>query len=201
MTPQRSACIRTAAAVAAAAILAACASAGPSATEWPASEPARNAAVEFERDRAAILAMAGDYHVRFDFIETVPLASGYQLKDRKISGGDEVVRVIEDRGDFISLQHILVVGADDKKFAIKHWRQDWAYEPKEVLTFVGGATWTMRPASAGERRGRWSQTVYQTDDFTALWRTGRVVPRGRRVGVGGPARLAPVASPRSDDAR
>ena len=67
----------------------------------------------FEQDRQAILAMAGDYQVHFDFTETVPLHEGYKLKDKKLSGGYEVVRVIEDTGDFISLQHILVVGPQD----------------------------------------------------------------------------------------
>ncbi len=119
--------------------------------------------VAFEQDRRAILAMAGDFNVRFDFMETVPLAAGYEPKERYVTGGTEVVRVIEDRGDFISLQHILVVG-DDEKFPIKHWRQDWAYEPSEVLVFIGGNAWEMRAVPPAERAGKWSQTVYQVDD-------------------------------------
>lgn len=117
----------------------------------------------FEADRKAILAMAGDYKVTFDFIETVAFDAGYDLKDRKLSGGHEMVRVVEDRGDFISLQHILVVGGE-QKFVVKHWRQDWAYEPQEVLTFVGGNAWKMRAVSDADRAGAWSQTVYQVDD-------------------------------------
>lgn len=118
---------------------------------------------KFEQDRQAILAMAGDYHVTFDFIETVSFVEGYDLKDRTLSGGNEIVRVIADEGDFISLQHILVVGGD-QKFAIKHWRQDWRYEPENVLVFIGGNAWETRPVSAGEAKGKWSQTVYQVDD-------------------------------------
>ena len=38
----------------------------------------------FEQDREAILAMAGDYKVTFDFRETVPLTEGYTLKDPKL---------------------------------------------------------------------------------------------------------------------
>ncbi|MEM9233149.1 MAG: DUF6607 family protein, partial [Pseudomonadota bacterium] len=126
------------------------------------------------QDREAILAMAGNYKVKFDFIETVSYFDGYDLKDRKLSGADEMVRVVEDRGDFISLQHILVVGGE-QKFVVKHWRQDWTYQPKEVLTFIGGNAWEMRPVPEAERAGTWSQAVYQVDDSprygaVASWR-------------------------------
>ena len=133
---------------------------------------------KFEQDRQAILAMAGDYHVTFDFIETVSFVEGYDLKDRKLSGGNEIVRVIEDTGDFISLQHILVVGGD-QKFPIKHWRQDWRYEPDEVLTFVGGNAWVARPVSEAERDGAWSQGGRMRTEL----------PNGRRLrsGVRSPA--------------
>src|SRR5687767_3778000 len=80
-----------------------------------------------EKDRASILAMAGDYRVRFDMRETVPFVPGYEPLDEKVSGGYEAVRVVEDRGDFISLQHILVVEDDGKPVVVKHWRQDWTY--------------------------------------------------------------------------
>jgi hypothetical protein len=118
----------------------------------------------FERDREAILSMAGDYEVSFDFTETVSFVEGYELKEPKLSGGYESVRVIEDRGDFISLQHLLVVGPEDAPFVVKHWRQDWQYEPSRVLTFIGGNAWEWRDVPASQRAGAWSQTVYQVDD-------------------------------------
>lgn len=119
---------------------------------------------KYEQDRAAIKAMAGDYRVRFDFIETVGFVPGYKVREPDRSGGYEVVRVIEDRGDFISLQHILVIEAGDEKFPIKHWRQDWRYEPSSVLVFIGGNAWENRVIDAADREGRWSQTVYQVED-------------------------------------
>ena len=121
-------------------------------------------AASFEQDRESILAMTGDYKVTFDFTETVPFIEGYVLKDPKLSGGHESVRVIEDRGDFISLQHLLVVGPDDAPVVVKHWRQDWQYEPARVLTFIGGNAWEWRDVPASARAGTWSQTVYQVDD-------------------------------------
>lgn len=132
---------------------------GSAAATLPAEEAAR-----FAQDRKAILAMTGDYRVRFDFTETVSFDPAYTIKEPKRSGAYEVVRVIEDRGDFISLQHILVAGSDEESFPIKHWRQDWRYEPANVLVFVGGNTWERRELSADERKGKWSQTVYQVED-------------------------------------
>lgn len=120
-------------------------------------------AATFAQDRAAILAMAGDYKVTFDFRETVSLSPGYEQKSPELSGAYEVVRVIEDRADFISLQHILVIDAE-RPFPVKHWRQDWQYEPERVLVFTGGNTWTWRDVSQADRRGKWSQIVYQVDD-------------------------------------
>lgn len=118
---------------------------------------------QYERDRQAILAMAGTYRVTFDFIETASLSEGYEIKDRKLSGALEIVKVIEDTGDFISLQHTLYVGGADK-FPLKHWRQDWQYQPETVLTFIGGNAWTVTDVSKTEARGAWSQQVYQVDD-------------------------------------
>jgi len=118
---------------------------------------------KFEQDRAAILAMAGDYRVTFDFTETVSFVEDYEIKDKYVTGAHESVRVIEDTGDFISLQHILVVGGDEG-VPIKHWRQDWRYEPDTLLTFVGGNAWRKENVSAAKSAGKWSQTVYQVDD-------------------------------------
>ncbi len=127
----------------------------------------------FLKERQAILAMVGDYKVTFDFTETVPLLKGYQLKDPKLSGGYELVRVVEDAGRFISLQHILVVGPKDAPIVVKHWRQDWQYEPESVLVFIGGNAWKTRPVADADRAGSWSQTVYQVDDAPRYGAVGK----------------------------
>lgn len=119
----------------------------------------------FNADRAAILAMAGTYRVKFDFKETVAVAPGYEPIEPKRSGGFEAVRVIEDTGRTIRLQHLLVVkDENDKPFIIKHWRQDWTYEPETVLTYDGPDQWKVTPVPAGQRSDAWAQTVWQTDD-------------------------------------
>lgn len=118
----------------------------------------------FQRDRQAILAQAGDFRVHFDMRETVNFVAGYEPLAPKTSGGHEIVRVISDTGDRISLQHILVMEHEGQTMVIKHWRQDWVYEPTTVLTYAGPDTWTLSPVTETERDGAWSQTVWQTDD-------------------------------------
>jgi hypothetical protein len=118
----------------------------------------------YEADRKDILAMAGDFKVRFDMQESTPWAADYTPLQRKVSGGNESVRVIEDTGEKIVLQHMLVVDIDGKSHVIKHWRQDWQYAPKKVLVYSAPDTWTWEDVPERMRNGRWSQTVYQVDD-------------------------------------
>jgi len=129
-----------------------------------AASAAATADAAFQRDRQAILGMAGNFRVRFDFRETTPFVAGYQPIDDKVSGGYESVRVIEDSPVRISLQHILVVDDHGKSVVVKHWRQDWIYQPREVLTYQAPGKWALTPVSDAERNGAWSQTVWQTDD-------------------------------------
>jgi len=126
-----------------------------------------------EKDRAAILAMAGDYKVRFDMRETVSFQADYKPLPPKLSGGYEAVRVIEDRGDVISLQHILVIDDNGKPAIVKHWRQDWTYEPAKVVVYDKTNRWALKPVAAAARKGAWSQTVWQTDDSPRYGGLGR----------------------------
>lgn len=126
-----------------------------------------------ERDRASILAMAGDFHVRFDMRETTAFVADYTPIPDKVQAGFESVRVVEDRGDFISLQHLLVVEAEGQAIVVKHWRQDWTYQPQEVLIYQTSGRWALRPVAASEREGAWSQTVWQTDDGPRYGGIGR----------------------------
>ncbi len=132
----------------------------------------------FERDRAAILAMAGNYRVTFNFTETVAFQPGYELKDPKLTNATEVVRVIKDTGRMISLQHTLVAAANGRKFAIKHWRQDWVYEPAVMWDFTGFNAWTRVAVGREDRAGAWAQLVYQVDDAPRYSGLGRWVHEG-----------------------
>jgi hypothetical protein len=128
--------------------------------------------------------MAGDFKVTFDMQESTAWMDGYTPLDRKISGGYESVRVIEDTGTRIVLQHLLVTGDDANPYVVKHWRQDWEYQPNKILTFTGGDSWEWTAVPEKMRAGRWSQTVYQVDDSPRYagwgqWETTHGVKRWR----------------------
>ncbi len=127
----------------------------------PGKTPAGERPASFEQDRKSILAMAGDYEVTFDFHETLRFDTAAPVSKPDVTTAKEVVVLVEDRGDFISLQHLLLVGGGQ---VIKHWRQDWQYEDKVIHEFRGHLTWEPVSLSDEAARGTWTQTVYQVDD-------------------------------------
>jgi hypothetical protein len=143
---------------------------GPSATATV--SPATTA--QMKQDRQAILAMAGTFDVTFDFRETVPFVADYTPIPSKVSHGHEVVKLVEDTGRVIRLQHLLVVQEKDKPpIVVKHWRQDWEYEPTQILAYTSAGHWGLKPVSAADRAGSWSQIVFQTDDSPRYGGVGR----------------------------
>ena len=124
-------------------------------------------------DREAILAMTGEYKVKFQFQETGAIEPGYELKEPYTSGATEFVEVVEDTGVYIALQHILVMhpqnedgtlDQDAEPVVVKHWRQDWTYEDTTLIAFRGNNTWERVELDPAEVEGTWSQAVYQVDD-------------------------------------
>lgn len=147
-------------------------------------QPTAIEAAKFDADRANILAMAGTFKVKFDFQEQTSWQPDYTPIAPKVSGGHEVVRVIEDTGKHIKLQHILVIEAEGKTFLVKHWRQDWTYAPESTLVYDRANHWKLEAVPEKMRNGRWSQTVWQTDDSPRYagvgeWSSEGGVPRWR----------------------
>ena len=154
----------------------------------------------YELDRLAILAMAGVYQASFDFIETIGFEHDYVPRAPYQSWGTEYIFVVEDRGSFISLQHILVMimqmpdGSRSEPMTMKHWRQDWTFEDTHMNVYVGNDTWEPESIPTTAAAGAWTQAVYQVDDSpryeslgkwehkvgTSFWQSGqtrRPVPR------------------------
>lgn len=134
-----------------------------------------------ERDRRAILAMAGSYRVTFDFLEiaSYTAADDPQKLGPYQSWGTEKVYVDRDEPGFVSLVHILemrILGKDGKPsdpMVTKHWRQDWRYEPAAIVEYRGRDQWQRRMLGEAERRGAWVQTVYQVDESPRYASLGR----------------------------
>lgn len=133
-----------------------------------------------QADREAILAMGGEYKVNFNFKEVLTLDAGSEREPSHDhhSEAHEKVYLLEDRGDFISLQHLLVVSEGEHQHVVKHWRQDWQYEPRHLDVYKGLGTWSREKLSRREAAGAWSQTVYQVDDSPRYAGYGRWVHEG-----------------------
>jgi hypothetical protein len=150
---------------------------GPTA-EWRALRASSKLSA-FERDRRAILGMAGPYRVSFDFLEVVRYDPALKPDAPYQSWGTEFVFIAEDRGDFIALQHILVMrvlqedGKASEPMVMRHWRQEWRYEPTRMLVYEGGNTWALQTLKPEQRRGAWTQTVLQVDDSARYAAAGR----------------------------
>lgn len=132
-----------------------------------------------ERDRRAILAMAGTYRVTFDFLEVVPFIKQDKPNAPYQSWGTEKIYVDSDDGKNISLVHILEMrivqkdGAISEPMVTKHWRQDWQYQPAHVVEYRGRDHWDRRKLSAAESKGVWLQAVYQVDESPRYASVGR----------------------------
>ncbi len=144
------------------------------------------ASSSFEKDRAAILSLVGDYRTSFHFMESLGFYPEHVPTRPYHSWTTEEVRVLEDRGDFISLQHTLVMhfemedGTVMEPMVMKHWRQDWTYEDTDLHTFRGNATWVRERREPESVSGGWSQSVWQVDDSPRYEAIGRWTHDGNR---------------------
>jgi hypothetical protein len=132
-----------------------------------------------ERDRRAILAMAGTFRASFDFLEIAGFRPGFAPDRPYQSWGSEYVFVVRDEPKSIALQHVLVMfmkGKDGEvqgPFVTKHWRQDWRYEDRDLLAYRGRLTWGKERLSAAQAKGTWTQAVFQVDDSPRYEAYGR----------------------------
>ena len=130
-----------------------------------------------DADREAILGMAGTFKVTFKFEETLALREGYELHKPYEVEAEELVVVAEDRGDYISLQHLLVVRHEGQTHVINHWRQDWTFvdAPQSLhYSYRGDGTWGHGDWPESIRNaGPWEQAVYNVADSPRYASTGR----------------------------
>lgn len=142
-------------------ILAANAQTKKAAIQTAALPPAETMQDKKTADRECIKAMCGIYKVSFSFAETFSPDTAYQFHKRYNEWGIEYVFVAEETSDKISLQHLLIV---NDSVIVKHWRQDWVYENREVYQYYKNNEWIRKTITEAEARGTWTQKVYQVDD-------------------------------------
>jgi hypothetical protein len=117
-----------------------------------------------EKDRQAILGMAGTFAVTFDFDDVLPAREGYELAKPFSADADELVVVVADEPRYISLQHLLVVRHDGGVHVINHWRQDWRYQADSAYFYSETGAWARTELDPDFTRGKWVQTVYNVAD-------------------------------------
>ena len=120
---------------------------------------------KLEQDQNAIKSMCGCYEVKFNFKETFNYAndSTYKPSKEKHDLGLEWVTLVEDQPNKIVLQHLLITGKTESDI-VKHWRQDWLFENRNMYIFVKDQSWKFQNLKPNEVKGQWTQKVYQVDD-------------------------------------
>jgi hypothetical protein len=145
--------------------------------EWKALQEAGLSS--FERDRRAILAMAGTYRVTFDFLEIASFPEQGSRPAPYQSWGTEKIYVDSDTGRSISLVHILEMrviqqdGSVSEPMVTKHWRQDWTFEPTHIVEYQGRDRWVRRKLDGRDAKSAWLQSVYQVDESPRYASVGR----------------------------
>ncbi len=112
-------------------------------------------------EKEAIKAFCGCFEVEFKYAETFANAEDYEFKKPYHASALELVYLEEETPEKLVLQHILVI---NDTFFIKHWRQDWEYQPNHLFSFEGMETWQVSLPSAAQSAGQWSQEVYGVYD-------------------------------------
>lgn len=112
-------------------------------------------------DKNAIKAMCGCYEVIFKYTETFAPEIDYEKKLDYTAAALEWAQLITDEENTLSIQHLLVV---HDTMVIKHWRQDWLYENRNVFYYNKDNSWVFKELPKEDVKGQWTQKVYQVDD-------------------------------------
>ena len=115
-----------------------------------------------KQDIEAIKEMCGCFEIDFKFSETFQYSndSNYSKSKNYNAKALEYAKLIKDEKGHISIQHLLVMG----DYVIKHWRQDWIYQNKDLLKYDGNNNWKHISKNKKDVKGQWTQKVFQVDD-------------------------------------
>ncbi len=115
-----------------------------------------------KQDIEAIKEMCGCFEIDFKFSETFQYSndSNYSKSKNYNAKALEYAMLIKDEKGHISIQHLLVMG----DYIIKHWRQDWIFQNKDLLKYDGNNNWKYISKTKKDVKGQWTQKVFQVDD-------------------------------------
>jgi len=115
-----------------------------------------------KQDIEAIKEMCGCFEIDFKFSETFQYSndSNYSKSKNYNAKALEYAKLIKDEKGHISIQHLLVMG----DYIIKHWRQDWVFQNKDLLKYDGNNNWKYISKTKKDVKGQWTQKVFQVDD-------------------------------------
>lgn len=120
-----------------------------------------NAQSKKEQDQKAIKDMCGCYEVKFKYAETFSPDIAYEKAyDYRVSAL-EWAELVTDKDSKISIQHLLVV---NDTMVVKHWRQDWEFQDRNLFNYKENNVWKKNKFSEVQVKGQWAQKVYQVDD-------------------------------------
>lgn len=114
-----------------------------------------------QQDKQYIKQLCGCYSVNFQYAETFSQYPSYEYQDREEMNAVELVTPIVETDNKLILQHLLVI---NDTFIIKHWREEWVYEPTEIFEYTGDFAWKKRTLTTDEAKGKWAQTVWEVSD-------------------------------------
>jgi len=126
-----------------------------------------NSQSKLKKDTNAIMKMCGCFEVTFNFSETINLNNRENYKpseDYQTSPVYELAIPIKQDKNHISIQHILQVGDDNYRSIVKHWRQDWMFQNKNLYIYEKDNKWNYKKLNKSNYKGQWTQKVYQVDD-------------------------------------
>ena len=122
--------------------------------------------LKLKSDREAIMKMCGCFEIEFNFTETFQhsIDKNYKPSEDYSSKALELAIPIINEKKFISIQHLLIVGSNDEKYIIKHWRQDWEYQNQNFYHYNSDNNWVFSNKEKKEVKDQWTQKVFQVDD-------------------------------------
>lgn len=114
-------------------------------------------------DKQCLKQLEGCFSVTFNYAETFTNDTSVKRCAHPMDNQTvvEMVYPLESSGKKVVLQHILVVG---KNTVIKHWREDWEYEPATMWVYESNKKWIKKNLPADAVKGKWLQTVWEVDD-------------------------------------